>query len=145
MNQQFSPPDACFAPLHIPENVQAIAEQSVVQSRAAYEQMSSAAKRSARLVEDMVSVAQDTTKAMGQKVLENASKNSDALFAAAAAMARAKTFHELVALQTDFVQRQFALANEQSHELLDLSTTLSKKTFERLASIGSATFVADPR
>jgi len=145
MNQQFSPPDASLASLHIPHNVQAIAEQSVVQSRAAYEQMSSAAKRSARLVEDMVSVAQNTTKAMAQKVLENASKNSDALFTAAAAMARAKTFHELVALQTDFVRQQFALVSEQSHELLDLSTTLSKQTFERLASIGPATFVTDSR
>jgi hypothetical protein len=143
MNQQFSPPDASLASLHIPENLQAIAEQSVVHSRAAYEQMSSAAKRSARLVEDMLSVAQDTTKSMAQKVLENASKNSDALFTAAAAMARAKTFHELVALQTDFVQKQFALVSEQSHELLDLSTTLSKQTFECLASIGPATFVTD--
>jgi|SRR5437588_4015738 len=135
MNQAFTlPAEGSFAAAPIPENIQALAEQSVTATRATYAQMSVAAHGGAKLIEDMVSAAQTTTKAIGQKVLDNTAKNADALFAVAGAMARAKTLPEVAALQCDYMQKQFAVAGEQVKELFALSAGLAARSYERMAA-----------
>jgi hypothetical protein len=135
MNQLFNiPADGNFVVGVIPENVQAIAEQGVNTTRETYTQMSAAAKGSARLVEELVSTAQTATKAIGEKVLANVSRNADAFFAAALAMARAKTMPEAATLYTDYMQKQFVLASEQARELFDLSKIVGTQTFQSVLS-----------
>ena len=105
--------------------------------------MSAAANGGAKLIEEIVANAQTHTKAIGQKVLDNTARNADALFAAAAAMARAKTIQEVAALQIDYMQKQFAIASEQAKEMFELSAGLGKQAVERMTSSATKAFERD--
>ncbi len=54
--------------------------------------------------------------------MKNTEANTEAVFEAAKAIARAKTFPEALRLQTSFLQQQFTAAGAQSKELFELST-----------------------
>lgn len=124
----------------IPEQVQAIAEDSVTKARETYDRFSTAAKDSAKVLEDVVSAAQAGAKTIGDRVLRNTEANTEAAFEAAQAIARAKTLPELIRLQSSFVQQQFATAGAQSKELFELSTKVAQQTFENLNSAATKTF-----
>ena len=49
-----------------------------------------------------------------------------------------KQYPELMQLQSNFIQQQFALAAAQSQELIELSTKVAQQTFQsvNVASIG---------
>lgn len=104
----------------LPENVQAFAEESVAKTREAYDKLSTVAKDNAKVAEEMLLATQAGAKAIGTKVLDNVATNAGAAFDAAQAMAKAKTLPEAARLQADFVQKQLAVAGEQTRELFEL-------------------------
>lgn len=124
----------------IPENVQAFAEDSVAKTRDAYSKMSAAAKESAQAAEEIILTAQAGAKSFGEKILQNASVNAEAIFDAAEAMARAKTVPEIARLQATFVQQQLAAASSQSKEFFELSSKISRQTLEGMNAIATKTF-----
>ena len=124
----------------IPEQVQAIAEDSVSKARESYDKLNTAAKDSAKVLEEVMVAAQAGAKSIGDKVLKNTEANTEAVFEAAQALARAKTLPELLRLQTSFVQQQFSTAGAQSKELFELSTKVAQQTFESLNSAATKTF-----
>jgi phasin len=125
--------------VRIPDNVQAFAEESVAKTREAYQKLNTAAKDGARAIEEVVLTAQAGAKALGDKVINNFSANTEALFDAAQAMARARTLPEAARLQADFMQQQLAIANAQTKELLELSAKIAKQTFETMNAAGTKT------
>lgn len=114
----------------IPENVQAIAEDTVLKTRDAYNKLSAVAKDGAKVMEDVMLASHAGAKAIGEKVMHNTIVNTEAAFDAALAIARAKTLPEVARLQANYWQQQFAIAGAQTKELLDLSTKVGKQTFE---------------
>lgn len=124
----------------IPENIQVMAEDGVQKSREAFYKMSAAAKDSAKVVEDVMVVTQAGAKAIGDKLMHNTAVNTEAVFDAAQAIARAKTVPELVRLQADFLQQQFAVAGAQSKELFELSAKVAKQTLETVNSAATKSF-----
>ena len=74
----------------IPEQFQAIAEDGVAKTREAYQKIQSATKDNAKVVEEFVLAAQAGAKAIGDKVIENTAANTEAVFDAAQAIARAR-------------------------------------------------------
>lgn len=124
----------------IPEQVQAMAEDGVSKARETYSKMNSAAKDNAKVFEDMLLTAQAGAKSIGDKVLKNTEANTEAVFDAAEAFARAKTLPELVQLQSAFMQQQFKAAGAQSKELFELSTKVAQQTFESMNSAATKTF-----
>lgn len=124
----------------IPENIQVMAEDGVQKSREAFYKMSAAAKDSAKVVEDVMSANQAGAKAIGDKLMHNTSVNTEAMFDAAQAIARAKTIPEMVRLQADFLQQQFAVAGAQSKELFELSAKVAKQTLETVNSAATKSF-----
>lgn len=124
----------------IPENLQAFAEDSVTKSREAYHKFQSAAKDSAKVVEDVVLVAQAGAKAFGEKVLHNTTVNTEAAFDAAQAIARARSLPEAARLQADFMQQQLAIAGAQTKELFELSTKLARQTLESVNAAAAKSF-----
>lgn len=124
----------------IPEQVQAIAEDSVAKARETYGKLTNATKDSVKVFEEAIEKAQAGAKTIGDKVLKNTESNTEAVFDAAQAIARAKTFPELVRLQTAFVQQQLSAAGAQSKELFELSTKVAQQTFESFNSAASKTF-----
>jgi phasin len=124
----------------IPEQVQAIAEDSVSKARESYGKLNTVAKDSVKVMEDVMVAAHAGAKSIGDKVLKNTETNTEAVFEAAQALARAKTLPELLRLQTSFVQQQMAAAGAQSKELFELSTKVAQQTFESLNTAATKTF-----
>lgn len=124
----------------IPENIQVIAEEGVQKTREAYYKMSSAAKDGAKVVEEVMLASTAGAKAIGEKLLHNTSVNTEAAFDAAQAIARAKTLPEVVRLQADFLQQQFAVAGAQSKELFELSAKVAKQTLDTVNAAATKSF-----
>lgn len=144
MNEQFTQQTKEFfeaaKDARIPENVQAIAEDAVEKSRTAFEKVQVATKDNAKAVEELVSVATDGAKTLGEKVLRNTELNAEAAFDAAEAIARAKTLPEIARLQSSFMQQQMAVAGAQTKELFELSTKVAQQTFETVNAVTTKTF-----
>jgi phasin len=126
--------------VRIPDNFQAFAEESVTKSREAYQKINSAAKDSVKVLEEVVLTAQAGAKALGEKVINNASANTEAVFDAAQAIARARTLPEAARLQADFIQQQFAIASSQTKELFELSAKVAKQTFDTINAASTKGF-----
>jgi phasin len=124
----------------IPENFQAMAEEGVQKTREVYYKATAVAKDSAKVVEDVMIASQAGAKAIGEKILHNTTVNTEAAFDAAQAIARAKTLPEMVRLQADFLQQQFAVAGAQSKELFELSARVTKQTFETVNAAAAKSF-----
>ena len=114
----------------IPDNLQAFAEESVANTREAYRKINTVAKEGAQALEEVVLAAQAGAKALGEKVMTNASKNMEAAFDAVQAIARARTLPEVARLQADMTRQQLSLANAQTKELFELSGEIAKQTLE---------------
>ena len=124
----------------IPDNVQAIVENSVAKTREAYSTMNSAAKDGVKVLEDVMVAAHARAKTIGEKILRNTETNAEAAFDVARAISRAGTLPEVVRLQTSFLQNQFAVASAQTKELLELSAKVAQQTFETMNSAATRTF-----
>jgi len=124
----------------IPENVQAMAEDSVAKGREAYTKLSTAAQDGAKAMQEIMLTAQAGAKSMGEKMLHTASVNAEAMFDAAEAMARAKTMPEVARLQASFVQQQLASASAQTKEFFELSNKIGRQTLESMNAAATKTF-----
>jgi hypothetical protein len=124
----------------IPDNVQTFAEESVAKTREAYQKINTIAKDGVKVIEEIVLTAQAGAKAIGEKVLSNANANTEAVFDAAQAIARARTLQEVACLQAEFMQRQLVTANAQTQELFAFSAKLAKQTLETLNAAAIKTF-----
>lgn len=124
----------------IPENFQAIAEEGVAKTREAYKQISAVSKDGAKAIEEVSLAAQAGVKALGDKVLENTSVNTEAALDAAEAIARADTLPEVMRLQANYFQKQAAVAGAQTKELFELSTKVAKQTFETMNAATAKSF-----
>ena len=118
----------------------AMAEEGVQKTREAYYKLNEAAKDGAKVVEEVMLASQAGAKAIGEKIVHNTSVNTEAAFDAAQAIARAKTLPELVRLQADYLQQQFAVAGAQSKELFELSAHVAKQTMETVNSAAAKSF-----
>lgn len=123
----------------IPENVQALAEQSVAKSRETYQKLNAAAKDGVKSFDEVITTAQAGARAFSEKVLANTAANAEAAFEAAQAIARARTLPEAARLQSDFIQQQLAAASTQTKELFELSTKIAQQTFASMNSAASRT------
>lgn len=126
--------------VRIPENVQAIAEESVAKTRDAYKKINAAAKDGVKVMEEVMLTAHAGARALGEKVLTNTVANTEAAFDAAQAIARARTLPEAARLQADFVQQQMAIASTQTKELFELSAKVARQTFESINSAAAKTY-----
>ena len=124
----------------IPENVKALAEDSVAKTRDAYSKMSTATRDGAKILENVMVSAQAGAKSIGEKVLRNAEANTEAVFDAAHAICRAATLPEIVRLQTSFVQKQLAAVSAQTKDLFELSMKVTQQSLEPLNSAATKAF-----
>jgi phasin len=124
----------------IPEQFQAMAEDGVAKTREALHKLQSATKDNVKVVEEFVLAAQAGAKAIGDKVIENTTANTEAAFDAAQAIARARSIPEAARLQADFMQQQMAAASTQTKELLELSTRFTRQAFESVNAAAARSF-----
>ena len=124
----------------LPQDVQAFAEESLTKSRGVYEKMSALAKDNAKVVEELLGAAQAKAKTIGETIVDNAIANTEAAFAAAQAIARAKTLPEAARLQLEFVQTQLAVAGTLTKDLVALQAESARQTYAALNAAATTSF-----
>jgi hypothetical protein len=124
----------------IPENVQAFAEDSVAKTREAYTKMNVAAQDGVKAMQEIILAARAGAKSFGEKMLQTATVNAEAVFDAAEAMAKAKTLPEMARLQATFVQQQLATASAQTKEFFELSNKIGRQTLESMNAAATKSF-----
>ena len=124
----------------IPENFQAFAEDSVNKSREFYQKMNVTAKDNVNAIEEFMLASHAGAKSVTEKLMQNATTNTESAFNAAQSMARAKTLPEAARLQADFFQQQTAAATQQAKEIFDLTSKVAKQTFESINKATAASF-----
>lgn len=115
----------------IPDNVKAMAEDGVVKSRQAYEQICSATREQAQHTEHVLTAVQAGGKSIADTVLAHSATNADATFNAALKIARAPSLPDAARLQAEFMQAQLATASAQTQELFQLSSKIATSTMEQ--------------
>lgn len=110
-------------------HVQAIAEQSVDRSREFYLQSSTVAWGGAK-VATVAEAAWSSAKLLSEKINQNASANTAAVFDAAKVFSRAMSLMEIVSLQGQFLRTFFATTSAQTEEFYDLSMRASQHVLE---------------
>lgn len=105
----------------IPAVFRDLAEKSISQARDTYAKMKSAAEEATDLVEGTYETAREGAFAIGVKALDAAKVNSDASFAFARELFGAKTFAEVIELQTGFARKQFDAVGAQFKEIQELT------------------------
>jgi phasin len=126
----------------IPEGFQTFAQDTVEKSREAYEKLADAAQQNAKTFEEVLVTSQAGAKTIGEKLMRNSMANTEAAFDAAQAMTRARSLPEFFRLQADYVQQQVAAASAQTKELFELSSKVSKQTFDTMNSATQKSFDA---
>src|SRR5262245_51643619 len=96
---------ASFSAFQFPSAFRELAEKSVTQARDAYSKMKTAAEDATDLVESTVDAAREGALALSVKALDAAKINSDASFALAREIFGAKTFSEIIELQSTYARR----------------------------------------
>ena len=124
----------------IPENMQALAEDSVNRSREFYQKMNETAQQNVNAIEEFMLASHAGAKSVSEKLMQNMTANAEAAFDAAQEMSRAKTLPEAARRQADFVQQQAAAATEQTKDFFELSSKVAKQTFESLNKATAASF-----
>jgi hypothetical protein len=117
---------------YLPESAQAMAQESVARSREIYRKSAAAAQGSARLFAEVAETAWGSAKLLHDKVVQNVTSNTEATFSAAEAVAKARSLHEMVMLEADFLQLLLATTSEQTREFLDLSTRATEHVLETM-------------
>jgi len=128
--QMFVEAQKLLTDARLPEQVQAIAQEGVARSRELYVKSAAAAREGAKLLTEVAETAWSSTKVLNDKILQNVAVNTEAMFDAAQAIAKAGSLPELAKLQSDYVQQFVSTTNVQAKEFYDLSTRATQHLVE---------------
>jgi phasin len=129
-----------FAAFQFPNAFREIADKSVSQARDTYAKLKTAAEDATDLVESTVEAARDGAFALGVKALDAAKSNSDASFALARDLFGAKTFSEVIELQSTYARRLFESVTAQFKEMQELTEKVVADTTKPVAEKVEKTF-----
>jgi hypothetical protein len=123
----------------VPAEVQVLAQESVAKARDAYSKWNAGAEKGAKALEELIHLAQSSTKSVGEKALSNVLANTEAAFDAAAQLARARTLQEAVQLQAKFAQTQMDIVGAQGQAFFELTLNVAKEAADGLTAITTNT------
>jgi phasin len=126
--------------VEVPAVFRDFAEKGIAQARDAYAKMKTAAEEATDMVEDTYETAREGAFAIGVKALDAAKSNTDASFALARDLFGARTFAEVIELQTAFARKQFDTVAAQVKELQDLTAKFVTDTAKPVTSQVEKTF-----
>jgi phasin len=147
MNETFSPQDAAeqaretmrkaakeFESMKfdatVPESVRALAEQTVTQTREAYERAKGAVEEAVEALERSFDAAGQGAVAFNRKMIEIHQRNLNSGFDLAKKLAGAKNLAEIVELQSGYIRQQFDTLTSQAGEVRALSSKIAADTAE---------------
>jgi phasin len=122
-----------FNAFQFPTAFRELADKSVSQARETYNRLKTAAEDATDLVESTVEAAREGAFALSVKALDAAKTNSDASFALARELFGAKTFSEVIELQSAYARRLFESVTSQIKELQELTEKVVTDTTKPVA------------
>jgi phasin family protein len=125
---------------HVPEDMQAVAQQGVAATQELYAKAAAAAQDGAKAFTEIADTAWSSTKILNEKIVQNVTTNFEVAFAAAQKIAMAKSLPDIIKLQSEYFQRFVAQATEQTKEFVDLSTRATQHVFEKAQSVTTKSF-----
>jgi phasin len=105
----------------VPVAFREFAEKGVAQARDTYAKLKTAAEEATDMVEDTYESARQGAFTLSLKALEAAKTNTDASFALARDLFGARTFAEVIELQTAYARKQFDAVAGQVKEFQELT------------------------
>jgi phasin len=118
------------------DQIRAIAEKGVAQTKEAYERMKTGAEEAQKAIESTLETARSVNIELSQKAIAAMRANAEATFAHLEALLNVKSVSEFVELQTTFLRKRLELGLEQAKEM-QVATT---KAAEQLAKPGKELF-----
>jgi phasin len=112
----------------IPADMRVMAEKSVEQARIAFNTFMTAAHEAITTFENQAEAAQAGAKDLSDKAVSYAERNVANTLAFADRLLRAKDAHELIRLQTDFIEQQMKELTTQAKELGESATKMAMKS-----------------
>jgi len=107
---------------------------AIESSRESFDKATEYAKENMKTVEHVVAAAQAGRNQIGERILRDAEASAKSFFDTASAMTRAKTVSEITRLQAEFVQKQVAVAAEQSRSLFEFSSRITQRMLEAVGA-----------
>ena len=111
-----------FDPTAVTEQVREITEKGVAQSKEAYAKIQDQAEATQKTLETTFETAQSNTAALSLKALAALRTNTEASFAHIEALIGAKSFGEVIELQSAFVRKQAEAISGQAKEFQAVAT-----------------------
>jgi len=124
----------------VPVAFRDFAEKGVAQARDAYAKMRTAAEDTTEVVEDTFETARDGAFTFSVKAIDAVKANSDASFAFAKDLFGAKTFADVIELQTAFARHQFDTMTAQFKEFQELAQKVAADTAKPITAHYEKTF-----
>lgn len=137
-NQALRRSDMIFEGGGMPGDAHSMAQQSVAKSRELYRQSVAAAQGGAKVFTEVAETTWGSAKLLNDKIIQNMTVNAEAAFAAAEAIAKARSLPEAAKLQGDFLQMLFVVTGEQMKEFVDLSTRAAQHVLETMQAAASS-------
>jgi hypothetical protein len=106
----------------------AVGQESVVKAREVCAKWSIAVEKGAKVLEDVITVAQSNAKTVARRIADDTLANTSSALDAAQQLVDAKTLPEAAQLQVKFVQTQMNVIGEQGKALIELSLKAAKET-----------------
>ena len=116
----------------VPENVRAMVEKAVDQSREVYDRSKDALDASVATFERTFDAAGQGAVAFNRKIIDIAQRNVNSGFDLAKSLAGAKNLSEIVELQADYWQKLLGALASQAEEVRALSTKIAAAAGEPL-------------
>jgi phasin len=116
----------------IPESVRTLAENTVDQTREAYDRSTHAFDASVTTFEKSFDAAGQGAIAFNRKIVDIAQRNLSSGFDLAKSLAGAKNLADMVELQAAYWRKQFGALTAQAEEVRALSTKVSADTSEAI-------------
>ena len=126
--------------VEVPASFRDFAEKGLAQARDTYDKIKSAAENASDVVEDTFETAREGAFTLGVKAIDAAKTNSDVSFALAKELFGAKTFAEVIELQTSFARKQFDAVAAQMKEFQELTQKFVTETTKPVTSQVEKTF-----
>ncbi len=126
----------------VPESVRSMAESTVTQTREAYERSKEALDESIDVLERSFDAVGRRATAFNRKPIDIAQRNLNSSFDYAESLAGAKTFAEIVELQSTYIRNQFGMFAGQATEIQALSKKIATDTSELLKDQMTKSFEA---
>lgn len=114
--------------MEVPPAIRDMAENTVAQSKEAYEKIKTSTEEATTMLNDTVEKTRDGISAFNAKALEVAKANTEATLSHVQEVLAVKSLSEAIELQTAFVKTQMDAVQNQAKIFQDLTTKLTEET-----------------